>query len=354
MIYGDLLSDKKFNVTCWEYYIHASSVEQGFVAMIKILSIDGGGIRGILPAMLLAEIEKRTNRTTVELFDLIAGTSTGGILALGLSKPDLDSEGKPKYNAQKLVNLYEKEGSKIFRLDLLEGVWTTTGMALHPKYPHKGLEEVLDTYFGDTRLSESLKDVLITSYDLERRCPQIFLSSQAKKKASEDFPMKLVGRATSAAPTYFEPLKLNKPNSSDYYALVDGGVYANNPTLYAYAEAKRVHKDVNDFLLISLGTGELSLRMPYEEARTWGLAKWAQPILDVVFDGVSDAVHSQLQQLIPEDKYYRIQPSLMGVDERMDNAKRDNIVALKVLADNVIRDNDRLIDKLCKLLLEEV
>jgi len=58
--------------------------------------------------------------------------------------------------------------------------------------------------------------------------------------------------------------------------------------------------------------------------------------------------------LIPEDKYYRIQPSLMGVDERMDNAKRDNIVALKVLADNVIRDNDRLIDKLCKLLLEEV
>jgi len=165
--------------------------------------------------------------------------------------------------------------------------------------------------------------------------------------------MKLVGRATSAAPTYFEPLKLNKPNSSDYYALVDGGVYANNPSLYAYAEAKRVHKEVNDFLLISLGTGELSLRMPYEEARTWGLAKWAQPILDVVFDGVSDAVHFQLQQLVPENKYYRIQSKLMGVDERMDNAKLDNIVALKVLADNVIQENDQLISKLCELLLEE-
>jgi len=321
--------------------------------MIKILSIDGGGIRGIFPAMLLAEIEKRTNKATVELFDLIAGTSTGGILALGLNKPDLDYKGKPKYSAQKLVNLYETEGNKIFRPDLLEGIWTTAGATLHSKYPYEGLEKVLDTYFGDTRLSESLKDVLITSYDLERRRPQIFLSSQAKKKASEDFPMKLVGRATSAAPTYFEPLKLNKPNSSDYYALVDGGVYANNPSLYAYAEAKRVHKEVNDFLLISLGTGELSLRMPYEEARTWGLAKWAQPILDVVFDGVSDAVHFQLQQLVPENKYYRIQSKLMGVDERMDNAKLDNIVALKVLADNVIQENDQLISKLCELLLEE-
>lgn len=318
--------------------------------MIKILSIDGGGIRGIIPAMLLAEIEKRTSRTTVELFDLIAGTSTGGILALGLNKPDLDYQGKPKYSAQKLVDLYEKEGTKIFRSDLLEGLWTDAGRTLHPKYPFEGLEEFLDIYFGDTYLSESLKDVLITSYDLERRRPQIFLSSQAKKRDSEDFLMKLVGRATSAAPTYFEPLKLNKPNSSDYYALVDGGVYANNPTLYAYAEAKRVHKDVNDFLLVSLGTGELSLRMPYEEARTWGLAKWAQPILDVVFDGVSDAVHYQLQQLIPEDMYYRIQPKLIGVDERMDNAKPDNVVALKVLADNLIRENDRLIDRLCGLI----
>ena len=322
--------------------------------MIKVLSIDGGGIRGIIPAVFLAEIERRTKRATVELFDLVAGTSTGGILALGLNKPDLNSKGKPEYSAQTLVDLYEKEGSKIFRPDLLEGMWTTAGATLHPKYPYQGLEEILNTYFGTTLLSESLKDVLITSYDLERRRPHIFLSSEAKKEAGKDIPMKLVGRATSAAPTYFEPLKLNKPGSTNYYALVDGGVYANNPSLYAYAEVKRAWRDVNDCLLISLGTGELSLRMPYEEARTWGLAKWAQPILDVAFDGVSDAVHSQLQQLMPEDKYYRIQAKLLGVDERMDNARGNNITALKILADNVISDNDKLIEKLCELLLEKV
>jgi uncharacterized protein len=324
---------------------------QGFCSMIKILSIDGGGIRGILPAILLAEIENRTNKKIVELFDLIAGTSTGGILALGLTKPDLTFKGKPKYSAQELVDLYEKEGTKIFRPDLLEGLWTDAGRTLHPKYPFEGLEKVLDTYLGDTRLSESLKDVLITSYDLERRRPQIFLSSQAKKKVSEDFPMKSVARATSAAPTYFEPLKLNKPSSSDYYALVDGGVYANNPAMYAYVEAKRVYKDVNDCLLVSLGTGELSERIPYEKARTWGLANWAQPILDVVFDGVGDAVNYQLQQLIPDDKYYRVQPILINVDERMDNAKPDNVVALKLLADNLIHTHSQTIDRLCNLLV---
>ncbi|MBD1824377.1 patatin-like phospholipase family protein [Cyanobacteria bacterium FACHB-DQ100] len=324
--------------------------------MIKILSIDGGGIRGILPAMLLAEIEDRTNRPTVELFDLIAGTSTGGILALGLNKPDLNSEGKPQYSAKKLVNLYENEGSKIFPLHLYDSFYSKLGAIDHPKYPFQPLEEILDTYFGETRLSESLKDVLITSYDLERRRPHLFLSSQARNRASEDFLMKQVGRATSAAPTYFEPLKLKKPSSSDYYALIDGGVFSNNPTLYAYAyasaEARRVHRDANDFLLISLGTGELAPRMPYEEARTWGLVEWAQPILNVVFDGVSDAVHSQLQQLFPEDRYYRIQAALGGIGDRMDNANKDNITALKILADNMIKDNDRLIDKLCELLVK--
>jgi uncharacterized protein len=326
--------------------------DQGVCSMIKILSIDGGGIRGILPAMLLAEIEKRTKKATVELFDLIAGTSTGGILALGLNKPDLDSKEKPEYSAQKLVDLYEKKGTEIFSPNLLDGLWTNAEKILHPQYPFEGLENVLEAYFGDTRLSESLKDVLVTSYDLQRRRPHIFLSSQAKLDLSEDFPMKLVGRAASATPTYFEPLKLNKPNSSDYYTLVDGGVYANNPALYAYVEAKRVYKDVDDFLLVSLGTGELAERIPYEDARKWGLARWAQPILGIVFDGVGDAVNYQLQQLIPHDKYYRVQPPIpKNIDERMDNAKPENIGSLKLLADDLIYTHSQTIDMLCELLV---
>lgn len=320
--------------------------------MIKILAIDGGGIRGIIPAMLLAEIERRTNKRIVELFDLIAGTSTGGILALGLNKPDSNS-GKPQYTASKLVDLYEQEGGNIFPIWLYDSFWGKAGATSHPKYPFQGVERALHTYFGDVRLSESLKDVLITSYDLERRRPHIFLSRQTKNGSHENFLMKEVGRATSAAPTYFEPLKLNKSGSSDYYALVDGGVFANNPALYAYAEAKRTYKDANDFLIVSLGTGELAPRMPYDKAKTWGLVEWAQPILSVVFDGVSDAVHSQLQQLISEDRYYRFQTTLTGMGDAMDNASKDNITALKNLADIMISDKERLLDEVCKLLLEK-
>lgn len=320
--------------------------------MIKVLAIDGGGIRGIIPARLLAEIEKRTQKATVELFDLIAGTSTGGILALGLNKPDLISESKPAYSAQQLVDLYEQKGAEVFRPDLLEGIWTSVGSALHPKYSHQGLEKVLNTYFGNIKLSESLKDILITSYDLERRRPYIFLSSEAKKRVDLDFPMKLVGRATSAAPTYFEPLKLNKPGTTDYYALVDGGVYANNPALYAYTEVQRLYQNIDDCLIVSLGTGEQSRRIPYEEVRHWGVTQWSYQILDVVFSGVNDAANSQLQQLMPEDKYFRIQPKLLGIDERMDNASPENITALKVLTDNVIHENDKLIDRICSLLLK--
>jgi uncharacterized protein len=322
--------------------------------LIKILSIDGGGIRGIIPAMLLAEIEKRTNKRIVELFDLIAGTSTGGILALGLNKPcpDPNSQGKPEFTAERLIDLYEQEGSKIFPLWLHKGMWTNIGRLFHAKYPLKNFEQILHTYFNEARLSESLKNVLITSYDIEYRRPHIFLSREAKNDPNLDFLMKKVARATAAAPTYFEPLKLERSDSvRDYYALVDGGVFANNPTLYAYTEAKRIYKDTNDFLVVSLGTGELAPRMPYEEARKWGWASWARPILNVVFDGISDAVHSQLQYLIPEDRYYRFQTELGVLGDEMDNAHPDNIKELKILADKMIFKEQKLLDEVCQLLL---
>lgn len=79
---------------------------------IKILSIDGGGIRGIIPALILAEIEQRTGKPICQMFDLIAGTSTGGILALGLTRPD--DTGQPAYRAEDLVRLYKTEGPVIF------------------------------------------------------------------------------------------------------------------------------------------------------------------------------------------------------------------------------------------------
>jgi len=316
---------------------------------IKVLSIDGGGMRGIIPAMILAEIETRTQRQIAELFHLIAGTSTGGILALGLTKPN--PQGKPQYAARDLMNLYEAEGGRIFSRSVWHRIHAI-GHVAEEKYPSDGIETVLDRYFGEARLKDAVTDVLITSYEIEKRLPFFFKSANAKTKLGYDFPMKKVARATSAAPTYFEPLRLETGDSSDYYALIDGGVFANNPAMCAFVEAKTTHPDTNDFLVLSIGTGEMTRRLPYDEVKNWGLLRWAQPILSVVFDGVNDTVDYQLKQLLPltregHERYYRFQTRLdMGNDD-MDDASETNIHALKSLAERIIRDNNEAIDTLC-------
>src|SRR5713226_7216193 len=134
--------------------------------MIKILSIDGGGIRGIIPSIILSEIEKRTNKPVAKLFDLISGTSTGGIIALGLTKPN--HEGKPAYTAQDLVVLYERKGHNIFHQSLWHRVNTFNNLT-EEKYQITGLNRILDLYFKNTYLKDAITDVLITSYEIERR-----------------------------------------------------------------------------------------------------------------------------------------------------------------------------------------
>jgi len=286
--------------------------------MQKVLSIDGGGIRGIIPAMVLAEIERRTERRIAEMFDLVAGTSTGGILALGLTKPGQDN--KPEYSAKKLIELYETEGGKIFSIPVWHRIHSGWGLA-DEKYPSTGIDEVALKYFGDVRLAQAFKEVLITAYEIEKRGPWFFKRWEAldSNKGFNPF-MREVARATSAAPTFFEPLQL-KVGSLGNRAFIDGGVHSNNPAMCAYVEAMKIHPEEKEFLVVSLGTGEQTRNMPYEEVKGWGLALWARPVLNVVFDGVSDTVDYQLRELLSTQegdarRYYRFQTVLdIGKDD---------------------------------------
>src|SRR5829696_4690510 len=266
--------------------------------MKKVLSIDGGGIRGIIPAIVLTEIERRTGKRIAEMFDLVAGTSTGGILALGLTKPGQD--GKPEYSAETLIDLYETEGGKIFSIPVWHRIHSGWGLA-EEKYPSEGIEEVVKSYFKDVYLAEAHTEVLVTAYEIEKRGPWFFKRWEAldSKKGFNPF-MREVARATSAAPTYFEPIQL-KVGSLGNRAFIDGGVHSNNPAMCAYVEARKIHPEEKDFLVVSLGTGELTRSLPYDEVKGWGLALWAQPILNVVFDGVADTVDYQLRELLPTE-----------------------------------------------------
>lgn len=313
----------------------------------KILAIDGGGIRGIIPATVLAAIEQRTGKHIAEMFDMIAGTSTGGILALGFAKPD--PHGTAQYRASDLLDLYFKEGATIFP----QSVWRkirTGNYTLDEKYPSDGVETVLQKYFGDSRLKDALVNLLITSYEIEIRMPWLFRSDRAKKNPNFDFPMWQVARATSAAPTYFEPARIDKLNSDGYWALVDGGTYANNPAMCAYAEARHLIPD-GDVLMVSVGTGELTRPINYQEAKHWGLIGWARPILNLVFDGVSKTTDYELHQLLPavegKQRYYRFQVSLTTASDDMDNTDPENLTDLKNQADALVASLGSDLDELC-------
>jgi patatin-like phospholipase/acyl hydrolase len=299
---------------------------------MNVLCVDGGGIRGVIPAMVLADLEERTGKHTAELFDLIAGTSTGGIIALALTVPGED--GKPRWTANDLVGLYLTEGPRIFHHSIGRMLETGLGL-LDEKYDAKPLDEALKTYLGDAMISEALTDVLVPSYDLEHRMPFFFKTDRAKEKPEHDWAMHEAARATAAAPTYFEPEKLTAEGLT--FALCDGGVFAANPAMCAYAEARRRHPRA-DIRLVSLGTGQLTRPLHYDQVKGWGLIEWARPLFDVVFDGVSDATDYELTQLLPASDYTRFQVELVGASDSLDNANEQNLEALQRLARTLIKE----------------
>jgi uncharacterized protein len=146
--------------------------------LVKILSIDGGGIRGIIPALVLADIERRSERPACELFDLIAGTSTGAIIALGVTVPGDERPGgtsRPRWSARELADIYAEDGPRIFHRSLVRTIETAHGLLIE-KYAAGGLEALLERCLGDAPLSSALSDVLITSYDVYKHEPFFFKS----------------------------------------------------------------------------------------------------------------------------------------------------------------------------------
>jgi uncharacterized protein len=292
---------------------------------VKVLAIDGGGIRGLIPALVLAEIERRTGRRVGGLVDLIAGTSTGAIVACALAKPQ-------PLPAEQVAGIYVQEGPRIFDRSLLKQIVSADGL-LDERYDSTALVDALERHLGAVRLPDARPPVLLTAYDIERR-RAVFLRS-----ADDDVAMADAAHASAAAPTYFEPVRVNGA------ALVDGGVYAANPSVCAYAEVNGRLE-----LLLSLGTGEHTRPLPFEAVRGWGRLEWVRPLIDVVFDGSADAVDLQLSALLG-DAYVRLQTPLDEASDDLDDASAANLAALRREADRLIAARDDEIDRVCERLL---
>jgi patatin-like phospholipase/acyl hydrolase len=308
---------------------------------IKVLSIDGGGLRGIIPAMILAELEKRLGKELYKVFDLIAGTSTGGIIALAIGTQSKDGGAYPP---GKLAEMYVEKGPSIFR----KGFLTCLRQFLKPKYSPRPLEKVLEEFFGQTLFSTALTPLLISSYDIEHELPFFFKSHKIldRKDSEYDWRVTEIARATSAAPTYFPPARLVEKGGK-VYALVDGGVCVNNPAMAAFAEACRLYGGDRRFVVISVGTGDRQDRYQYHKARKWGLLGWALKIVPVFMDSVSEAADYELDSLLSH-RYYRLQPpSLCRASNNMDDASPANLDQLQTVASDYIKLVDGTLNKIC-------
>jgi uncharacterized protein len=291
---------------------------------LKVLAIDGGGIRGLIPARVLAEIERRCRRRAGELFDLVAGTSTGAIIACALTRPQ-------PLAAERIARIYLDEGPRIFHRSLLKRITSVNGY-LDERYDSDGLLESLRRHLGTTRLAEADPPVLLTVYDLERRRAMLL-------GERDDMSMVDAAHASSAAPSYFEPVRVGE------LTLVDGGMFATNPAMCAYAQL-----DGGADLVVSLGCGEHTRPLPYEQVRDWGRLEWARPALDVVFDGTADAVDIQLESLLGAE-YVRLQTPLDEASDDLDDVTPENLAALEREAERLIAARDDELDRLCARLV---
>jgi patatin-like phospholipase/acyl hydrolase len=314
---------------------------------VRILAIDGGGIRGLIPAVVLADLEARTGRRVAELFDVIAGTSTGGILACALTRPG--DAGGPAYTAADLVGLYESEGPEIFHRSLLVPVGDADGRPGDERYDEAGLLAALHRYLGATTLSQTLTDVFVTAYEIERRRTFAFRSSRAREDPANDFTLVDVARATAAVPTYFLPARVRDVAGKATWALVDGGLYAFNPALAAVADT-RAAGGAEVELVVSLGTGQPTRRLALEETTAWGRAEWARPLLDLVFGGVASTVDDELSRLLPDGRYVRLQTRLDGASDDLDDAGDRNLEALRRIGTRLVEERSADLDRIAAAL----
>jgi uncharacterized protein len=317
----------------------------------RVLAIDGGGIRGLIPATVLRELERRTGQPVHELFDLVVGTSTGAVLSLGLTTPGPD--GGPRYTAGDLLDLYLEEGPDIFSRSLAYRVRSINGVT-NAKYPASGIEEVLARYFGEQRLSAALGDVLVTAYETELREPFLLRSRRARVDPAADFALRDVARAATAAPTFFSPARVLGADGTPW-SLIDGGVFANNPAMVGVVEAMAAY-GTRDVLSLSLGTGDLTRPLPHRRIRAWGLLHWARPLIDIVFDSVTSTVDFQASELsrstIEVAEHLRFDTPLTTVSDDIDDTSPGNLHALQDLADGLVADRSEDLDRLSELLVE--
>ena len=288
--------------------------------MRRILSIDGGGIKGVFPGSFLATLEQSLGQPIATYFDLIVGTSTGGIIALGLGLG---------LSARDVLSFYEEHGPSIFRGSRAARALRQIGIS---KYNSNPLREALRTVFGDRKLGESTRRLVVPSCNLDTGEVHIWKTSH-HSRLERDYTASVieVALSTAAAPTYFPTHR-----SSAGIPLVDGGMWANNPVGIALVEATGILEWPRDSLrVLSLGCTTTPLSTGVLRNRALGWLFWRMKVTEVLMAAQSSGALGMATHLIGDrNNLVRISPTVSEAFT-LDNVRE--IRSLKGLGDSEAR-----------------
>ncbi|KAM3270544.1 patatin-07 [Capsicum chacoense] len=354
-----------FIILIFMIFTTTGSASSGLDEMVTVLSIDGGGIKGIIPATILAflegelqELDHNKDARIADYFDVIGGISTGGLLTTMITAPNENN--RPLFAAKDITPFYFENGPNIFP----PGAWPPI---LGPKYDGIYFHQILQEVLGETRLHQALTEVAIASFDIKTLQPVIFTKAALAKSPELDAKMSDICYSTAAAPTYFPPYNFTTvdANGKQYqFNMVDGAVTAASPAVVAVTAAVRRAtegdpayrsiKSLNfkNILVISLGTGDSTdIVTPEsytaEEAAKWGAFDWlwhnnTSPLLKGIASASSYMgdyyLDTIFQALDSEKNYLRVQEhALVGSTTVMDNATDANMNLLVQVAEDLLK-----------------
>jgi len=326
----------------------------------RILSIDGGGIKGIVPAVVLLHLEKilkhlsnKQNSRIHDYFDLFSGASTGAIIIAGLLSPDKDN--RPNYSPEEILDLYLKNGHIIFNSSLFQEIKSVSGI-VNVKYDPEGLESVFEKYFGKSELKNLIKPSLIPVYDLSRGKNYFFRQQKALTSPRHNFYVKDLLRGATSALSYFPPAQISTVNGLENRCFIDGGVFANNPALSAYAEFRYHNSNLHakDTMMLSLGTGRKTTNLDCEVTANWGAAEWLYQGSYLTSNAVASASDYQLNAVYDnKPNYLRLDASFDDEQSSsMDNTDKEYLDYLISLGESIVKEKQSEINTFAEELIK--
>lgn len=299
--------------------------------MKTVLSIEGGGIRGVVPAAVLQHMEQALGMPLYKAFDYVAGTSTGGIIAAAIGSGMTGSQ---------IVELYMQKSSAIFARSPWQAIKTLGGLT-GPKYTADGFEVVLkqaplSMYYGAMKTR-----VMIPAYEITMRKPTWFKSWVQPRTSLLTCD---VVRATSAAPTFFPPKQIFDKT------YIDGGLFCNQPALMAVLEVESTSNIDDEILVVSIGTGDDETPFDAKAVQNWGALQWVQPVTGTIIDAVADLVDDQLRQLLKSGHYLYLNSKpgqLLPEFTNIDDTSTKTLNFLYNLGTEIYQDNKQAISDMC-------